>query len=196
MDAAALLVLGAVLCFFGTRSLRIAVLVGGAGAAWLLADALGASNTTTVLVAVAGALGAFVISLLVSSFVFFVGGLVVGAVVGSKLYVLADSGTGDGEGGWLLALVFVPAVALVCGFLASRFRKRFLSWGTALAGAALILSGLGELGSNTTDDFWRPESGAGAVTLTVLWLGLALVGHRVQGGGGFSRRPRPVTPSG
>lgn len=126
MSAAVLLVLGAVLCFFGTFSLRVGVMAAGAGAAWLLADALGASTSTTVVVALAGAVGTFVVTLLVSTFLFFVGGLCVGAVVGSKLFVLADSGAGDRHGDWLLALVFVPSVALVCGFLANHFRTKFL----------------------------------------------------------------------
>jgi len=180
VDAVVLILLGVVLCFFGTRSIRLAVTVAGGGAAWLLADALGASSLTTVLVAIAGGIGALVVSLLAMSFVFFVIGLFVGAVVGSKLYVLADSGTGTGEGGWLLAVVFVPAFALLSGFLASRFKRRFLSWGTALAGAALILSGIGQLGSDTVDDLWRPESSFGAVVLAVLWLGLSFVGARLQ----------------
>jgi hypothetical protein len=134
---------------------------------------------TTVVAALAGGVLAFVTTLLLARFVFFVGGLFVGAVVGSRLFVLADPDAGTRHGNALLALVFVPAVAMLCGFLAHHLGARFLTWGTALAGSALMLSGLGRLGSET-DDLWRPTTGVGSVVVAALWLGLAALGHRAQ----------------
>ena len=140
MSALALVLVGAVLCFFGARSVRLAVLAAGFGTAWLLADVFGASTTTTLVVSVAGALGAFVLTLVLSKIVLFVAGLLVGAVVGAKLFVLVNDGAHGSDRA--LALVFVPAVAIVVGFLADRFQHTFLAWATAAAGAVLILSGL------------------------------------------------------
>lgn len=186
MSPLVLAVLGVVLCFFGAASVRLAVLVAGAGAGWILAEAFDAPLATTVLVAVAGAAGALVVTFLVSRFLFFVAGACAGAVVGAKLFVLEDGGDQD----WLLAVLFVAAVAVVTGFLTQHFEKRFLRWGTAIAGAALLLSAVGRLGTQATDVLWRPETTTGAVVYTVLWVALSVVGHRVQVAGprGLSRR--------
>ena len=46
----------------------------------------------------------------------------------------------------------------------------------------LMLSGLGRLGTDSTDLLWRPETTAGTAGFTVCWLVLTLVGHRVQAG--------------
>jgi hypothetical protein len=176
MSGGLLILIGALLCFMGARSTRIVILAGGFGASWLLADAFGASTTTMILVAAAGALATFVITLLVSRFLLFVTGCVIGAVVGARLFVLL-SGDDDNV---LLAVVFVPAVAVVCGFLAQRYQRRFVMWGTAFAGSGLILSGLGLLGPDSLEFLRRPEDAVGGVGYTLLWLALAVVGQRVQ----------------
>ena len=75
------------------------------------------------MIALSSAAIAFVVSFLMSQFLLFIGGLLVGAVIGARPFVLAGGGDGD----WLLALFFVPAVALPCGFLAVRFRHGFLA---------------------------------------------------------------------
>jgi hypothetical protein len=189
MSPAVLAVLGVVLCFFGALSVRLAVLVAGAGAGWLLAEAFDASALTTVLVAAAGAAGALVVTFLVSRFLFFVAGACAGAVVGAKLFVLEAGGDKD----WFEALLFVGAAAVVAGFLAQHYEKRFLRWGTAIAGAALMLSAVGRLGTDATDVLWRPETTTGAVVFTVLWVVLSVIGHRVQAEGprGLRRRAAP-----
>ncbi len=87
-----------------------------------------------------------------------------------------DAGGND----WLLALVFVPAVAVVAGFLAQRYQRGFLRWATAAAGAGLILSGLGRLGDDSTDFLWRPDNTGGGLVFAVAWVALTLLGHRVQ----------------
>jgi hypothetical protein len=171
-----LVLIGVLLCFLGAWSTRIVVLAGGFAAGWLLADALGASTATTLLVAAAGAVGTFVITLLVSKFLLFVTGCVIGAVVGARLFVLLDQGE---DPNWLLAVVFVPAIAVLCGFLAQKFQRRFVMWGTAFAGSGLILSGLGRL-DESVDFLRRPDEPAGVTGYTLLWVALAVLGQRVQ----------------
>jgi hypothetical protein len=189
MTAAVLIVLGAVLCFLGTTSIRVAVLVAGLGAGWLLAGAFGMSTSTQVLVAMCSAAIAFVVSFLASRFLLFIGGLVVGAVIGARLFTLAGGGDGD----WLLALFFVPAVALACGFLAGRFRHRFLAWATAAAGAGLICSGIGRLGPDSTDQLYRPDTTVGTAVLAVVWVALTILGHRYQLGKRSSAKTEGAT---
>lgn len=178
MTAVMFLVLGAVLCFYGARSVRLAVLVAGFGGAWLLADELSATLTTTIIVAVAGALGALVLTSLLSRFVVFATGFILGGAVGTKLFELLDRG----DASWLLAVVFIPACALVCGFLAGRFRHPFLVWASAFAGAALILTGIGRIDTEPTKELHRPDSALSAVVLAVLWIALGLTGRSVQAG--------------
>ncbi|TCI97651.1 DUF4203 domain-containing protein [Aeromicrobium sp. IC_218] len=180
MSELVLVVLGAVLCFFGVVSVRAGVLVAGFGAGWLLAEAFHASTGTALLVSACGAGLALAGMFLMAAFVFFVGGACVGAVVGAKVFVLADSSGGDDRTSWVLAAVFVPTVAVLGGLLANRFRVRFLRWGTALAGAALLLSGLGRLLDGDADLLWRPESGGAAVLFALAWVALTLAGHRAQ----------------
>jgi hypothetical protein len=184
-SAVVLVLVGAVLCFFGARSVRLAVLAAGFGASWLLADVFGASTTTTLVIAVVGALGAGILTLLFSKFVLFMAGLVVGAVLGAKFFVLLE---GDAQGrDWVLAIVFVPAVAITVGFLANRSEHTFLVWATAAAGAALLLSGLGRLGTDSTEVLWRPHSTGGSAVFAIAWIALTVVGHQVQGNRGTRR---------
>ena len=131
----------------------------------------------TLLVAAAGAVGTFLVTFLMSRFLLFVTGCVIGAVIGARLFVLLSAD----EGSWLLAVVFVPAVSVLCGFLAQRFQRRFVMWGTAFAGAGLILSGLGLL-DDSIDFLRRPDEAGETVGYTVAWLVLAVVGQRVQRG--------------
>ena len=186
MSAVAYLLVGLALCFAGARSVRLAVVVAGFGTTWLLADLFGASTGTAFVVAVVGALGALVLSLVLARMVFFVAGALVGALLGARFFGLLvgeDARAGD----WVLAVVFVPAVAVVIGFLANRLRRRFLTWVTAAAGASMILSGIGRLGEDSTKLLWRPATATGSVLFAVGWIVLTVVGHRVQAGGSQSR---------
>ena len=179
MSAIVYLLVGLALCFAGARSVRLAVIIAGFGATWLLADLFGASASTALIVSVVGALGALVLSLLFARIVFFVAGALVGALLGARIFGLLvgeDARAGD----WVLAVVFVPAVGVVAGFLANRFRRRFLMWATAAAGASLILSGIGRLGSDSTKLLWRPDTTIGAVVFAGGWVVLTVIGHRVQ----------------
>jgi hypothetical protein len=178
MSGGFLLLLGAVLCFAGAWSARVAVAAGGAAVAWLLAGAFGASAGISLLIAVSGAVGAFVVALLFSRFLLFLTGLVIGGVIGARLFILLGS---EGErGNWLLAVILVPAFALLCGFLAQRWHRGFIVWGTALGGAGLILAGLGRLDTDLTDFLWHPDTTGESVIQLAAWVGLTLVGRTVQ----------------
>lgn len=179
MNAVVLLLVGLVLCFAGARSLRIGALASGFGATWLVADAFGASTGTALLVSAAGAVTVLILSIIVSRVLLFVAGVCAGGVIGARLLVLTTTGSADDDR-WLLALVFVPTFALLCGFLAATFKHRFLAWATAVAGAALIVAGLGRIDTSLTDGLWRPDDTLGALAVTVLWVGFAIAGHRYQ----------------
>src|SRR4051812_31989114 len=139
MSGGVMLIVGLVLALAGIWSVRVALTAAGAGTAWLLADALGSGAVTGLLAAGAGAVLALVVGLLAARVMFFVVGAVVGAVAGARLYAILDTG----ESSALLAVVFVPAVALVGGVVAERWRERFIGWATAIGGSALVLTGLG-----------------------------------------------------
>lgn len=176
MTAVVFVLLGLFLCFLGARSIRFAVMVAGFLGAWLVADALDTATSTTWLVAAAGAAGALVLSIVLARFALFAAGAVVGGAIGAKLFeIVADSDTS-----WLLALVFVPAVAVVCGFLAEKMRKPFLVWATAFAGAAMVLTGIGRIDTGFTSELRHPDDPGAGLLLAVLWIGLGLLGRSVQ----------------
>lgn len=176
MTAALFILLGLFLCFLGARSIRLAVLVAGFLAAWLVADAVDAGTTTALLVGLAGAAGALVLTILFARFALFAAGLVVGAAIGAKLFEILD----DPDTSWLLALIFIPAVALACGYLAEKMRKPFLVWATAFAGAAMVLTGIGRIDTDLTRELRHPDDPGAGLLLAVLWIGLALAGRTVQ----------------
>lgn len=189
MSAVAAILVGLVLCLAGSLSVRLAVLAAGFGVAWTLTVALDAETGTALLIGLGGAVLAFVVTLLAARFLFFVGGLCVGAAIGAKLFVLVQGGGAD----LLLLVVVVPAVALLSALLARRFERPFLRWATAFGGAALVLSGVGHLWADAAGDLWRPQDTAGVVLVLVLWGVLAVVGYGVQRRGGAAHH---VTPSG
>ncbi|MFD2029013.1 DUF4203 domain-containing protein [Promicromonospora aerolata] len=190
MSALTAILIGLVLCLAGSLSVRLAVLAAGFGVAWTLATALDADTGTALLIGLGGAVLAFMLTLLAARFLFFVGGLCVGAVIGAKLFVLVQGGGAD----LLLLLIVVPAVALAGGLLARRFEHPFLRWGTAVGGAALVLSGIGHLWADVAGDLWRPQSTAGVALALVLWAVLSVVGWVVQRRGVPGRRKSPAGP--
>ena len=184
MTAAVFILLGLFLCFLGARSIRFAVVVAGFLGSWLVADALDADTGTALLVAAAGAAGALVLTILLARFALFAAGLVVGGAIGAKLFeIAADSDTSR-----LLGLVFIPAVAVVCGFLAERLRKPFLVWATAFAGAAMVLTGIGRIDTDFTSGLRHPDDPGAGLLLAVLWVGLGLLGRSVQAGQAARKR--------
>ena len=174
-----LVALGAVLCFWGAKSLRLTVLAAGFAGSWVLAEAFGASLGAAAVVAGVSALAVLVLALIFARFLFFVVGAGVGVLIGARLFTLLSTQSQDGHGDVLLGLLFVAAVAIVCGFLANRFRRWFVVWATALAGSALLLAGIGHLGPGA-GELSRPGSTASSMVSGVLWLAIAYLGTRVQ----------------
>src|SRR3954454_864578 len=165
-----LILLGTLLCFWGAKSLRLTVLAAGFAGAWVLAEAFGASLGVAAIVAAGCALAVLVLTLVFARFLFFVVGAGVGVLIGARLFTLLSSRSANGHGDVLLGLLFVAAAAIVCGFLANRWRRWFVVWTTALAGSALLLAGVGHLGPGP-GELSRPESTSTAVISGVLWLG-------------------------
>jgi hypothetical protein len=171
-----MILVGLVLAFAGIWSIRLVVVAAGAGAAWLVADAFGATTATGLLVAAGGGLLAFLVGLLAANIVFFVLGAVVGAVLGAKLFAILETG----ESSVLLAAVFIPSVAVVGGVVMARWRERLVGWATAIAGSALVLSGLGVLAPDALGFLQNPGTAAAQVASTGLWVALAVAARLAQ----------------
>ncbi|AOW92990.1 DUF4203 domain-containing protein [Rhodococcus sp. WMMA185] len=175
MSGIAILLVGAVLCFAGIGSLHVAVLASGFGLGWLLADLLSLSIGTTFLVALIGAVVAWVATTLIFKFAAFFLGIIAGAVIGAKLSrVLQPEDTN-----WLLSAVVIVALAVACGFIADRYRARALLWLTALGGASMVASGLG-LAIGPLDFLDNPNAGAQQVFATLIWIAVAAAGWLTQ----------------
>jgi hypothetical protein len=186
MSSWVLVFIGALLCFFGIGSLRLAILAAGFAVCWLMADAFGAGTATALLISACGALlGWLLVTLVFRAMTFFLG-MVVGAVIGAKVFTLLDGG----DASLLLALVVVPSVALACGFLAGRLRNGFLLWATALAGAGLVVAAVSRLVHHLTE-LHDPRSAAQTAVATLVWLLVAVAGGLTQRAL-FSRRLQSV----
>ena len=175
MEALVLVVVGVLLAVGGIWSIRLVLVCAGAGAAWLVADAFGASAATSALVAAASGLLALLVGVLAARVLFFVVGLVVGAVVGARLFTILDTG----DASVLLAVVFVPAVAVVGGVALERWRERLVGWVTAIGGSALVLAGLGRVDSDVRVVSDPVDYGEQAISVAA-WVLLAVLARIVQ----------------
>jgi hypothetical protein len=175
MGGSVLILVGVLLAVGGIWSVRLVLVCAGAGAAWLVADAFGASTTTALVVAAGSGVVALVVGLVAGRVLFFVLGLVVGAVVGALLFSILDTG----EASVLLAVVFVPAVAVVGGVAVARWRERLVGWATAIGGSALVVAGVGRLDSGV--GLLSDPSGYGEQGIAVVaWAVLAVLARVVQ----------------
>jgi hypothetical protein len=171
-----MVLVGLVLALVGLWSVRLILVAAGAGAAWLLADAFGAGAGTALLIAAGGGILAFVMGLLAARILFFVVGVIVGAVVGARLFAILDTG----DASILLAVVFVPAMAVVGGVVVEKWRERFIGWATAIAGSALVLAGLGRMGPDSLEVVGDPQGYGEQTFVLVAWVALAVLGRMVQ----------------
>ena len=169
-----MVVVGLVLALSGVWSARVALVAAGAGAAWLVADAFGAAAGAGLLWALIGGAMAFGLAFVAARLLFFVVGLVVGAVVGARVFATLDTG----DSSVLLAVIFVPAMALLGGVAVERWRRRMVAWATAIAGTGLALSGLGQIAPRTLGFLGDPLSVGEQVFATLVWVASA-VGARV-----------------
>src|SRR3954447_22411610 len=111
MSGVGVVLVGLVLCFFGLWSVHLALLASGFALGWLLAEALGGSLAVTAVVAFCAAVVAWALATFVFRAALLVVGAITGAVIGAKLFGLL---AGD-DGGAVLGILFVLAVAVVVG---------------------------------------------------------------------------------
>jgi hypothetical protein len=176
MSGWVILLVGVVLCFFGVGSVHLALLASGFGVGWLLADVFNASTGVALLIGLGGALIAWAVVTLVFKVARFVVGVIVGSIIGAKLYAIFDTGSGS----VVLAIVVVVATAIVFGFLADRYRGRVLVWATAIGGAGLILSSLGVIWPSSLGFLRNPNAGTQQWTSTLIWIALTAAGWLTQ----------------
>lgn len=175
MSGLTMVVIGLVLGLAGGWSIRTVLMLVGFGAGWLLANVFDADLLVTLVVAIVGALFAWLVVRLAASLVFFVVGALVGLLVGARLFRLLEGG----DGNLLLAIVFIPAIGIAGGWLAEKTKERFVAWGTSIAGAALVLAGLGVLVSALA---WLrdPSQTWQAVVGLAAWVGLSVLFRLTQ----------------
>jgi hypothetical protein len=176
MTGVVVLAVGLLLCFYGIRSVNLALLASGFAIGYLIADAFGQTGWTAVLVGLGAALLAWVLVTLVFRFATFVVGFATGAVIGAKFW----SALNNPATSVLLGIVLVAAVAFLSAFLAERYAKRMLLWLTALGGASIILSGLGIIWPAAFDALRHPDDGTEQTIMLVVWLAVAGSGWYVQ----------------
>ena len=183
MSGLTMIVIGLVLGLAGGWSIRTVLMLVGFGAGWLLANVFDANLLATLVIALAGALFAWLVLRLAATIVFFAVGAFVGLLVGARLFRLLEGG----DGNLLLAVVFIPAVTLAGGWLAEKTRDGFVAWGTSIAGAALVLAGLGVLVSGLA---WLrdPSQAWEAAVGAVVWVALSVFFRFAQRAVGSSDR--------
>lgn len=167
---------GALLCFYGIRSVHLAVLGSGFAIGFLVGDASGQSVGATLLWGLCGAVIAWVLVSVVFRLATFFVGLATGAVVGAKLW----SALGNDQTSVLLGVVVVLALAVLGAELAVRFRRRALLWETALGGAAVILSGLAIMWPSVLAALAHPDDGWQQWLMLAAWLALSACGWYAQ----------------
>lgn len=175
MSGIAVLLVGALLCFWGIRSMHLAVLAAGFGLGWLIADLFHVSLTTLLLFGLIGAVAAWVVTTVVFKFsAYFIGGLT-GAMAGAKIADVLQ----PGDSNWALSGIVIVALAVAAAFLADRFRARALLWLTSIGGASMMLTGLGSM-IDALDFLRHPDAGWQQITSTLVWIALSVAGWIVQ----------------
>ncbi len=175
MNGIVVVIVGALLCFYGIRSVHLGILAIGFGLGWMIADLFNASLAWLVLVGLIGAVSSWVVTSLVFRFAsYFIGGLT-GAMIGTKLATVLQ----PGDKNVALSMIVALAMCVAGAFLAEKFRARALLWLTSIGGASMVVSGLGRMSDSLA--FLRdPEPGWQQVTSVLAWIGLALLGWITQ----------------
>lgn len=175
MNGVMVLLLGALLCFYGIRSVHLAVLASGFGLGWLIADLFTSALATLFLFALIGAVTAWAMTTLVFNFSSFLIGGLTGAMMGARIADVLQ----PGDNNWALSAIVVLSLAVAAAFLADRYRARALLWLTSIGGASMILNGL----ARTTDalEFLRtPDTAAQQILSAIAWIALSVAGWIVQ----------------
>ncbi|NLG46788.1 DUF4203 domain-containing protein [Gordonia sp. (in: high G+C Gram-positive bacteria)] len=170
-----ILAIGALLCFYGVRSVHLGVIAAGFGLGWMVAGLFNASTMTLLLFGLVGGVSSWVVCSLIFKFAsYFVGGLA-GAVAGARIADLVQ----PGDSSWSASAVIIVAIAVAAAFCADKYRERALLWLTSIGGASMILIGIGRAFSGLE---WldHPDSAATSVTSNAVWIGLSIAGWMVQ----------------
>ncbi|WP_063010632.1 hypothetical protein [Nocardia kruczakiae] len=175
MNGIVVALVGALLCFYGIRSVHLGILAIGFGLGWMIADLFTPSFLWLLLFGAIGALASWVVTSLIFRFAAFVIGGLTGAMVGAKLAAVLQ----PGDKNWALSMIVILAVAVAGGFLADRFRARALLWLTSIGGASMMLSGIGRMNDHLS--FLRaPDSTWQQIFSALAWIALSAAGWIVQ----------------
>lgn len=175
MNGIVVVLVGALLCFYGIRSVHLGILAIGFGLGWMIADLFDATFWWLILIGLIGAVSSWVVTSLVFRFAsYFIGGLT-GAMIGTKLATVLQ----PGDKNWALSMIVALAVCVAGAFLAEKFRARALLWLTSIGGASMVLSGLGRM-TDSLAFLRNPDPGLQQVTATLAWIGLSVVGWITQ----------------
>ena len=183
------LVVGAVYCFLGYRTLKLLIALTGfvlaGSAAAVVASMVAPASTIAVLVAggIGGVCGAFAVLFLFRAGVFLLG--VLGAAV------IAQSVLGERPEPWVPWALL--GISLGGGLLALLLERTILTLATAAIGAWLVVAALSLyfVGPNLIDDpeKWTDVGGGGWIAF-IAWVALAIAGAFAQ----FTFGRRPVPP--
>jgi hypothetical protein len=168
--------IGLVLCFFGARSLHLAVLTSGFALGWLLADAFNATPLASLAFGLVAGVAAWALARLVFGLALFLIGAVAGGVVGAKLFAFLQ----QGQASIVLATLFVLAFAFIAGVATRRFRGAVLAIVCAAGGAGLALNGLARTFPQPLGWLRSPASPGAAALAALIWIALAAIGWAVQ----------------
>ncbi|MEV5650960.1 DUF4203 domain-containing protein [Nocardia sp. NPDC052254] len=175
MSGIVVVLVGALLCFYGIRSVHLGVVAIGFGIGWLIADLFGPSFWTLLLFGLIGAVVTWVVVSLVFKFAAYVIGGLTGAMVGAKLATVFQ----PGDKNWAMSMIVILAVCVAGAFLADRFRERALLWLTSIGGASMVLSGMGRM-SDDLEFLRSPDTGWQQFLATAAWVALSAAGWIVQ----------------
>lgn len=193
---ALLLIAGFIVCFFGYRLLRFALVLAGFGAGLALGFAVarlipGTSQVVALVIGiVCGVLGA-----VISTLLYKVGVFILGAVAGVLIAGIILSATG-----WHRPLLVIAVAALGCGILTLLFERPLVSVLTALAGAlGIVASSYQLLGwYHVTAIAKSPPANCGY--MVIAWVVVGAIGSFAQLSRGRARRdtegpaPHPASP--
>lgn len=166
---------GAVLCFYGVRSVHLGVLASGFGLGWLIAALFNPSALALILFGLIGAVTAWVVVSLMFTFAAYLVGGLAGAVGAARIADLVQ----PGDNSWAASGIIIVAIAIASAFAAEKYKARALLWLTSIGGAAMILHGLGRA-FDALDWLRSADTTAGEIGGTVAWVGVALTGWVVQ----------------
>ncbi|EGD53642.1 hypothetical protein SCNU_17657 [Gordonia neofelifaecis NRRL B-59395] len=170
-----ILAVGALLCFYGVRSVHLGVIAAGFGAGWMISSLFNATGLTLFLFGLIGGVSAWVVCSLIFKFAaFFVGGLS-GAVAGARIADLVQ----PGDNSWAASAIIIVAIAVSAAFFADKYRARALLWLTSIGGASMILIGIG-LTFERLRWIDSPDSAITSITSNAVWVALSVAGWIVQ----------------